>query len=115
MGFFSFKTSDTDETIWNRHSRHGATPVKMLLPDGHEVIEENYEGYGDFGGLDFYAEVDRANGGDGDRMRGIHLMDVNHNDTAPAGVKAPRFVCVDNPAKWDEVPDSPCCPTQGYF
>ena len=56
MGFFSWKLSDTNESLRNRHTEQGATPCKMLLPNGDIIIEKNYDGYGNFGidDLDFY-------------------------------------------------------------
>jgi hypothetical protein len=115
MGFFSWKTSDTDESITNRHSTPGAFPVKMLDDKGNEYLEENYEGYGDFGGMDFYALVDTMNGGTGDRMAGIKIMDVNNHDTPPPGVKAPKLVTASCTTKWADLPDCEDCPNQGYF
>lgn len=54
MGFFSWKTSDTNESIMNHHTEHCQT-VYLLQPDGAEPIEETaYDGYGVFGGVDAY-------------------------------------------------------------
>ena len=33
MGFFSWKLSDTNESLRNRHTEQGATPCTMLLPN----------------------------------------------------------------------------------
>ena len=58
MGFFSWKTVDTNESISNSYSVRGALPVKVLVPNeftgeyGQELIEKHYEGYGVFGGQD---------------------------------------------------------------
>lgn len=57
MGFFSWKTSDTNESITNIHcSYHDADQVAYLLqPNGKSPIAEaSYNGYGVFGGLDAY-------------------------------------------------------------
>ncbi|MCE3040486.1 hypothetical protein [Helicobacter anatolicus] len=58
MGFFSFKTKDTDKVIYNVFSKHyddGAQVVYMVNPLTKETFkEEHYEGYGEFGGKDFY-------------------------------------------------------------
>ena len=43
MGFFSWKTSDTGESIPNRYCETKKTfPVKMLDDQGNEWIEPNY-------------------------------------------------------------------------
>lgn len=57
MGFFSWVTSDTNESIPNTHSCRKTFPVYVLIPTefGGGMIEEpSYEGYGDFGGRDIY-------------------------------------------------------------
>jgi len=51
MGFFSWKTSDTKETIWNRYTNN-CRGVYLLCPDGKHIYEPAYEGYGVFGGVD---------------------------------------------------------------
>jgi hypothetical protein len=55
MGFFSWKTADTDESIPNSSSsrfRKGR-PVYLLQPFGKPPLQEDcYEGYGVFGGKD---------------------------------------------------------------
>lgn len=57
MGFFSWLTADTNESIANIHSsRYEGKTVYLLQPDGQPPIEEKaYQGYGDFGGIDAYA------------------------------------------------------------
>ena len=63
MGFFSWKTNDTHRTIWNKFTDAGNTFRVFLRDDkGNEWIEENYEGYGEFGGKDYYALVAEMNG-----------------------------------------------------
>lgn len=59
MGFFSFKTSDTNEPIWNRYSEAGeCRPVYLLQPgDEDNICEPAYEGYGVFGGMDAYVWI----------------------------------------------------------
>ncbi len=116
MGFFSWKTADTGESIRNRWTDDGATPVKMLLPDGTVYTEENYDGYGEFAGHDFYDLVDLLNGGDGtDRRRGIDLMDVNRHDKPPKGIKAPKLVTLECDKPYADLPDNETCPDQGFF
>lgn len=51
MGFFSWKTSDTNESIANEYTDHCRT-VYMLQPNGEPPIKEAaYPGYGEFGGV----------------------------------------------------------------
>lgn len=65
MGFFSWKTADTEESIGNVHSgndhsrEHG--PVYLLSPDGNHIREDGYEGYGVFGGVDAFVWVALTN------------------------------------------------------
>lgn len=54
MGMFSWKTNDTRRSIWNRYSNHGTFRVYMVDHLGNQWIEDSYEGYGEFGGKDFY-------------------------------------------------------------
>lgn len=54
MGFFSWKTADTKESIWNEHTGQCKT-VYLLQPEGKSPIEEtSYGGYGVFGNVDAY-------------------------------------------------------------
>ena len=53
MGFFSFKTADTQESIANEYSGKEVKPVYLLQPNGLPAIKEPcYSGYGVFGGVD---------------------------------------------------------------
>ena len=55
MGFFSWKTADTKKSISNMYSSRGTKTVYLLRPNGKEpIIETQYEGYGEFGGVDAY-------------------------------------------------------------
>lgn len=62
MGFFSFKTSDTKKSIPNMSSNKGTFPVHMITEDGQVFTEEEYEGYGVFGGRDIYTLIGELNG-----------------------------------------------------
>ena len=53
MGFFSFQTSDTKDSILNIHTGEHET-VYLLQPNGVNIEETDYEGYGEFGGNDAY-------------------------------------------------------------
>ena len=62
MGFFSFKTSDTQKSIPNACSNKGTFPVHMITEDGQVFTEEEYEGYGVFGNKDIYVLIGEMNG-----------------------------------------------------
>ena len=65
MGFFSWNTADTNESIANIHSGHpnADRTVYLLQPDGKAPIEETaYNGYGVFGDVDAYAWLAEING-----------------------------------------------------
>ena len=68
-GQFSWMTQDTDQQIG---SQEGNTiPVYMFNDKGKYWFEPSYEGYGVFGGKDYYELLDQMNGGIGDRSEGI--------------------------------------------
>lgn len=54
MGFFSFKTADTNKSIPSRYSNRKPFTVYMVTREGQVFEEKDYEGYGDFGGKDIY-------------------------------------------------------------
>lgn len=56
MGFFSWHTMDTDEPIYNKWQSHSDIfDVYMVNPKTGEIFMETaYDGYGTFGGKDFY-------------------------------------------------------------
>lgn len=63
MGFFSWKTQDTDRSIPNRYSSRETFTVYMVNPLTEEYWQEdNYEGYGAFGDKDFYELLAEING-----------------------------------------------------
>ena len=76
MGFFSWHTNDTQEPIWNTYSGYGTKTIYMIDNNGNEWVEHEYEGYGDFGGKDYYELLAEMNGLDSDRQLGI---DLAHN------------------------------------
>ncbi len=64
MGFFSWKTADTEESIANVHTGR-AKPVYLIQPNGEPPISEAaYAGYGMFGGVDAYSWLADKNFGD---------------------------------------------------
>ena len=115
MGFFSWKTADTNESILNRFAceDHGI-PVKtvyLLQPNGLPPIEEtSYEGYGVFGEIDAYSWLASMKGLGDDRMDGIDLAFDN-----PDQIEFPLKFSFNKNAKYEELPASEDCPYQGYF
>ena len=62
MGFFSWKTQDTDKSICNEHSNRKTFRVQMIDNKSNVWTEDNYDGYGRFGGKDFYELLAEING-----------------------------------------------------
>lgn len=78
MGFFSWITNDTDKSIANVHSGKKTFKVVMTDDKGNKWIEDSYDGYGKFGGKDYYqllAEMNRPElcTGDVDKDRSIGI------------------------------------------
>jgi hypothetical protein len=71
-GQFSWMTQDTNQQIGSQEE-NTLPAVYMFDNMGNKYKETNYEGYGEFGGMDYYELLDKMNGGDGDRSRGINL------------------------------------------
>ena len=71
MGFFSWKTMDTERSIPSSYSDRETFRVTMTDDKNNRWLEKNYEGYGVFGGKDYYELLDEMNGGTGDRESGI--------------------------------------------
>ena len=74
MGMFSWHTNDTKKVIWiEDYSRGRKTPVVYLIDNkGNKWREDDYEGYGEFGGKDFYELLAEMNGLE-DRVKGVNL------------------------------------------
>jgi hypothetical protein len=70
-GQFSWMTQDTGQQIGSEEEN--TIPVYMFDNKGKYYYENRYDGYGDFGGKDYYELLDQMNGGSGDRSRGIDL------------------------------------------
>jgi hypothetical protein len=106
MGLFSWKTQDTDESIPASGSNRESFTVYMS--DGKTTWkEDNYEGYGEFGGKDYYELLDEMNGGSGDRGTGIDLAFRTLRDD----VKFPSLTR--NGHFYNEEPQQ--CEYQGWF
>ena len=125
MGFFSWKTSDTDRSICNRYSSRETFPVYVLCPGGGCIEETDYDGYGHFGGRDIYALVARWN-------YPLHCMDENGcplpdeqvrnlgiriacTDKRNAGLRYPIKIVEDPTLNYWDVKPSVTYEYQGYF
>ena len=60
MGEFSWFTQNTNKQIGNMHSN--TIEVDMIDNIGNTYYEDNYEGYGVFGGKDFFELLAEMNG-----------------------------------------------------
>ena len=119
MGFFSWHTCDTDRSIANNASDRPTFEVHMITPDGRVFTERDYEGYGVFGGKDFYELLAELNGLGSDRSAGIDLSfkDNSSGDDTP-GVIYPKFVEIledDVVAQYNSLPNPESCEAQGFF
>lgn len=88
MGFFSWQCALCKKSIWNHYTPQGATPCVLLLDNGTVVHEDDYEGYGHFGGIDALEYAD------------------------------PKIVCKEDCWKgqaYKDLPKSNDCPNQGYW
>ena len=107
MGYFSWITQDTNKSIANKDSKRHTFSVTMTDDKGNKWHEPNYEGYGEFGGKDFYELLAEMNDLGSDRDAGIdlafsHKMFISPNLTENADWK------------WvNKDPEN--CPDQGYF
>ena len=125
MGFFSWNTMDTDNSIANEHSNRKTFRVQMMDNKGNVWTEDNYDGYGRFGGKDFYELLAEMNGFTSDktgdeytdeaRGEGIALaFDGNGSGVGTEGVYYPNLV--EQAKGWRyEMGGPDSCDFQGYF
>jgi hypothetical protein len=131
MGFFSWKTMDTDTSIPSQYSNRKTFRVQMIDNKSNVWTEDSYEGYGNFGGKDFYELLAEMNGFvsqkgltyevDGEaytdeaRGFGINLaFKDNPNGIATKGVLYPNLIEQADGWVYNESgPDN--CEYQGYF
>jgi len=108
MEFFSWKTQDTDRSISNKHCENKKTfTVFMLDNKGNKWKETDYDGYGVFGGKDYYELLAEMNEIKGGRENGIKLVASNKKYKTPNLVENKELVWV------DEEPEN--CQHLGYF
>ena len=89
MGFFSWKTADTKESIGNISSAKSHTKkhgnVYLLQPYAPAICESGYDGYGFFGGVDAYFWLASKNITEPQFMR---LIDEVFNSRIKSDIKA---------------------------
>lgn len=118
MGFISFLTADTQESIRNIHTGEHRC-VYLLQPHGRPSIEEaGYEGYGVFGEVDAFVWLAMHNlpqirleqlAGDMDSLRDYGCEFENAECPYPL-----KFSFNPN-AVYEELPASESDPDQGFF
>ena len=126
MGFFSWKTQDTDKSIANNYSNRNVFRVEMIDNAGNVFIEDNYEGYGRFGGKDYYELLAEMNGFESDKTgdeytdeaRGFGISLAfskdNHSGVGTEGVYYPNLI--EKADGWVyEMGGPDNCEYQGYF
>jgi hypothetical protein len=126
MGFFSWKTQDTDKSIANEHSNRNTFRVQMIDNKGNVWTEDSYDGYGRFGGKDFYELLAEMNGFESDKTGdeytdeargfGISLAFSKNNGSGVAteGVYYPNLI--EKASGWVyEMSGPDSCDYQGYF
>ena len=106
MGFFSWKTQDTDRSICNNSGDKETFTVYMVDNDNNVWTESDYDGYGEFGGKDFYELLAEMNGLT-TREEGISLRYSDKPFLSPNLYEYPS-------RSWeDSKPED--CEYQGYF
>ena len=123
MGFFSWHRSDDDEPIWNKWADDpGPTPCKMIDDKGNAWLERRYEGYGVFGGKDYYELVAEMNPEfaakvptDDVRDAGIALAITLRRKKGLKAVKLPKLVSPECQVAWHDLPDSRSHEGQGHW
>ena len=106
MGFFSWKTQDTNESIPNIESSRKTFTVFMHDNKNNIWSETHYEGYGVFGGKDYYELLAEMNGLK-TRDEGIDLAFSDKPCLYPNLTKNPAW-------NWHNE-EAEHCNEQGYF
>jgi len=125
MGFFSWNTQDTDKSIANQYSNRKTFRVQMLDNKGNVWTEDDYEGYGRFGGKDYYELLAEMNGFTSDKTGEVYTdeargfgIDIafkdNGSGVATEGVYYPNLI--EKADGWVyEMGGPDTCDYQGYF
>ncbi|QIR16345.1 hypothetical protein [Shewanella aestuarii] len=124
MGFFSFKTCDSKESIANIHSNHpnAGRTVYLLQPNGERPIQETaYQGYGDFGHVDAYAWLAKFNATDVEHLdlvkdaETLRHIGIAMTFEEPEKIKYPLKFSFNEKAVYELLAASEDCEYQGYF
>ena len=123
-GQFSWITYDTDVQIGSE--RENTIDVYMYDNEGNQWYEKKYEGYGEFGGMDYYELLAKMNGyteedlKKGQEMRGIGIdlafkklktKDKGRKVLFPALVENPKF----NWKRHDFTEEAESDPNQSWY
>ena len=108
MGFFSWETQDTNESIPNHYSDRSVFTVYMHDHLGNVWREDKYDGYGEFGGKDYYELLAEMNGLE-DREEGIELAFAD----PPKPCLFPNLTRRNDWKYKNQQPEN--CEDQGYF
>ena len=123
-GQFSWITYDTDKQIGSE--RENTIDVYMYDNEGNQWYEKKYEGYGEFGGMDYYELLAKMNGyteedlKKGQEMRGIGIdlafkklktKDKGRKVLFPALVENPKF----NWKRHDFTEEAESDPNQSWY
>lgn len=124
MGFISWQTADTKESIANIYTGQ-CKPVYLLQPNGKPPIyEPEYKGYGVFGEKDAYVWLAENNlpqnvlcdfSEEALWDMGIDLYFDGHCEDIIKEVKYPLKFSFDKNAVYENLPASESCPYQGFF
>ena len=119
---------DTDESIPNVYSNRPAFSVTLIDDKGNKWTETAYDGYGIFGGMDYYvllAKMNRdllkkikeskLNFKDTEKVRDMGIdLEFDDDEAVKKQITWPNLVR--NPGGWEwknQEPES--CPDQGFF
>jgi len=115
-GQFSWMTHDTNDQIGSE--KLNTIDVYMYDNEGNKWKETRYDGYGNFGGQDYYDLVATMNGYDADRQKGIDLAfgklktkDKKRKTLFPALVTDPRY----NWKRHDFTEEAESDPNQSWY
>lgn len=125
MGFFSWKTADSKESVLNVHSCHAnaGKTVYLLQPNGQEPIAESaYNGYGMFGGLDAYAWLAKQNI-DTDEVKALDLYEDSEQlrmmgialASSEENIPYPIKLSFNKNAQYEQLAPSEDCEFQGFL
>jgi hypothetical protein len=121
MGQFSWKCSLCGEQILN-NSKHRNWHQAILVTPTDKHVEEDYEGYGVFGGVDAYAELGaRINNEpmaelNSDKYQEQRRIGIDHalSITSHIGIKVVHKGCY-NDESYDNLDNAQTDPDQGWL